>query len=131
MGNLAGLFSPMEWLKIDPELSKTEIMVLIVLYREQELRVSDIARRLTIPLSTTTSLIDRLERKKLVQRIRSNEDRRVVKIKLTGQGEKLYLQLVDTMEKMFSGLVEKITRDLTDEEIKFLEKIINKIAGKS
>lgn len=131
MGNLAGLFSPMEWLKIDLELSKTEIMVLIVLYREQELRVSDIARRLTIPLSTTTSIIDRLERKKLVQRIRSNEDRRVVKIKLTGQGEKLYLQLVDTMEKMFSGLVEKITRDLTDEEIKFLEKIINKIAGKS
>lgn len=41
-----------------------------------------------------TRMIDRLERKKLVRRIRSPQDRRKVIVELTGEGRAVYPQLI-------------------------------------
>jgi DNA-binding MarR family transcriptional regulator len=49
--------------------------------------VADLARWLQVDAGAMTRLLDRLEKKGLCKRVRSTEDRRVVKVELTPQGE--------------------------------------------
>jgi DNA-binding MarR family transcriptional regulator len=127
--NMGSLYSPMEWLEVDLALSKTEIIILLLLNREQNLKVSDISKRMNMPLSSTTLIVDRLEQKELVERIRSSEDRRVVLVKLTRAGEELCLEIFSKVELMFKNIVDRITANLTQEEVEFLQRIIAKITG--
>ena len=69
-----GLTSAQCWplFKIQQGLSKT---------------VADLARDLEMDAGAMTRLLDRLEKKGLCKRVRSTEDRRVVNIELTPEGE--------------------------------------------
>jgi DNA-binding MarR family transcriptional regulator len=49
--------------------------------------VAELARWLQVDAGAMTRLLDRLEKKGLCKRVRSTEDRRVVKVELTAQGE--------------------------------------------
>ncbi|MEP7299742.1 MAG: MarR family transcriptional regulator [Burkholderiales bacterium] len=49
--------------------------------------VADLARWLQVDAGAMTRLLDRLEKKGLCKRVRSTEDRRVVKVELTAEGE--------------------------------------------
>lgn len=49
--------------------------------------VAELARWLQIDAGAMTRLLDRLEKKGLCKRVRSTEDRRVVKVELTPEGE--------------------------------------------
>ncbi|MBF7082872.1 MarR family transcriptional regulator [Desulfallas sp. Bu1-1] len=129
LNNMGSLYSPMEWLEVDLALSKTEIIILLLLNREQNLKISDISKRMNMPLSSTTLIIDRLEQKELVERIRSSEDRRVVLVKLTRAGEELCWEIFSKVELMFKNIVDRITANLTQEEVEFLQRIIAKITG--
>lgn len=48
-----------------------------------EMKVSDLSEKLYLSNSTVSGIIDRLEKQGLVERIRSEEDRRVVYVKIT------------------------------------------------
>lgn len=49
--------------------------------------VAELARWLQVDAGAMTRLLDRLDKKKLCKRVRSSEDRRVVRVELTPQGE--------------------------------------------
>jgi len=49
--------------------------------------VAELARWLQVDAGAMTRLLDRLEKKGLCKRVRSTEDRRVVKVELTAEGE--------------------------------------------
>ena len=49
--------------------------------------VAELARWLQVDAGAMTRLLDRLEKKGLCKRVRSTEDRRVVKVELTSEGE--------------------------------------------
>ncbi|MEI8324612.1 MAG: MarR family transcriptional regulator [Betaproteobacteria bacterium] len=49
--------------------------------------VAELARWSDVDAAATTRLLDRLEKKHLCKRVRSTEDRRVVQIELTAEGE--------------------------------------------
>jgi DNA-binding MarR family transcriptional regulator len=51
-------------------------------------RVSDLAQRMHLHPATVVGILDRLESRKLVKRMRSKDDKRVVKVTLTDNGEK-------------------------------------------
>ena len=44
--------------------------------------IGDLSNKMYLAFSTTTDLIDRMEKSELVQRIRDEQDRRVVRIHL-------------------------------------------------
>jgi len=66
-------------------------------------KVSDLARRMYIHPATAGGLLDRLESRKLVKRVRSKDDRRVVKVTLTEDGKKL----VEKSPQVAQGLLVK------------------------
>ena len=81
---------------VSGNLSRLHLAIMRML-GESSLPVTEIARRLVIPKSQMTHLVDKLEKLSIVARQPDTRDRRVINISLTGQGEillKKYRQLV-------------------------------------
>ncbi|MCJ7688412.1 MAG: MarR family transcriptional regulator, partial [Clostridiaceae bacterium] len=77
------LFFPEQWSDIFLDFSKNEILALLLLYRQRKANMTEIAEYIMAPLNTATGVVSRLEKKLMVERIRSVEDRRIVLITLT------------------------------------------------
>ncbi|MCR8843568.1 MarR family transcriptional regulator [Paenibacillus sp. SC116] len=68
-------------------LSQNHITLLMDLKLNGSMRITEIAERFIITAGAATSMCDKLEEQQLVCRIRSKEDRRVVMVALTREGE--------------------------------------------
>jgi len=109
------------------ELSKTyqvsapQLHCLLALYDHGPLPPSQIARYIMVKSSTVTGIIDRLEQKGLVTRIRNSPDRRVITIELTEAGRTLVLnapppiqhKIVDGLKKLPESEVEQVINSLS------------------
>ncbi|MFP4976015.1 MarR family winged helix-turn-helix transcriptional regulator [Paenibacillus sp. CN-4] len=77
-------------------LTQNQTMLLMQLRLSGSLNVSDVAERFIITPGAASSMCDKLEDLGLVQRLRTKEDRRVVRIALTAEGESRVADLFDT-----------------------------------
>ncbi len=111
------------------DLSKLELFCLEGCYGENGLKMSQIARKLGVCMSTTTGLIDRMVEKDLANRERNPGDRRVVKVKLTEKGNKIAGELKKQSEKWVEMLLSLLTLEEQDNFILILEKLSKIING--
>lgn len=75
-------------LRLEPQdLTHAQWMPLFKLRQAKSMAVAEMARELQMDAGATTRLLDRLEKKSLCKRVRSTEDRRVVNVELTPEGE--------------------------------------------
>lgn len=123
LDNLRKIFFPEEWIELDQEISKTELLSLLIVDRHGEVIMSQIADYIHVPLSTATGLVNRLVKDGFLQRERSEEDRRIVSIRLTEKGKNLVNSLKNTLES-YLGRINSV---LTDEERKILFEVFGKI----
>jgi len=68
-------------------VSATQINCLLALHEDGPLPLSQIAKHVMVTSSTVTGVIDRLEKKDLVRRLRISQDRRVITVELTNTGK--------------------------------------------
>ena len=64
----------------------TEFGVLEALYHKGPLAVCEVQRRILVESSSTTYVVDKLVARGLVRRMRSPQDRRVIRLQLTSRG---------------------------------------------
>lgn len=83
--------------------------------------MSTIARKLGITVGSLTTSMNSLVNKKYAVRERSEEDRRIVYIRLTPKGEKAYHHHAEFHKKM----VEAVVENLSEEEIPVLTKALD------
>ncbi|MBW1823976.1 MAG: winged helix-turn-helix transcriptional regulator, partial [Deltaproteobacteria bacterium] len=80
--------------------------------------IGELGRNARVKSSTMTDMIDRLEKEKIVERIRDDDDRRVVKVHLTDKGKKIKREFTQKtrkgVETAFSKLSEEEVRTLLD-----------------
>jgi MarR family 2-MHQ and catechol resistance regulon transcriptional repressor len=93
----------------DLELSPREIRVLFLLGDKGEMIMTDLAARLPAPLSTVTRIIDRLENKRLVQRSRSEDDRRIVVVQQAPKGKMIHDRFLSTQLDMAARMLEPLS----------------------
>lgn len=84
---------------------------------------ADLARHYGIDASAVTRLIDRLEKRKLISRVRSSEDRRAVRLELTPEG----YAIAARMPELFGEVTEKALAGFTPEEVGFLKTMLRRI----
>ncbi len=72
----------------EPEVSEQQMRALGLLSKRGPISMSAFAEALDIPFSTATHIVDRLVSKGLVERYRPESDRRLVEVKLSGEGER-------------------------------------------
>ena len=70
-------------------LTGPQLWAIKTIAQEAPIMISEIARRMYLHPATVVGILDRLEKQGLVIRIRSIEDRRVVRVELTAQGRAL------------------------------------------
>lgn len=83
--------------------------------------MSSIAKKLNITVGSLTTAMNSLVNKKYVERHRSEEDRRVVFVKLTDKGVKAYQHHENYHMQMTQAIMEK----LTEEEVPVLVKTLD------
>ncbi|MEB2280503.1 MarR family transcriptional regulator [Lysinibacillus xylanilyticus] len=68
-------------------LSQNQLILLLQLKSNNGMKATEIAEFFSVTPGAVTSMCDKLEKLELVERIREQEDRRVVKMALTNSGE--------------------------------------------
>lgn len=86
--------------------------------------MSSIARKLNITVGSLTTAMNSLVNKKYVERRRSEEDRRVVYVKLTKKGMKAYQHHAEYHRKMTEAILAK----LDEEELPVLMKTLDALS---
>lgn len=110
---------------LDVELSPREVKVLMLLSEKEEMIMTDLAEALNAPLSTVTRTIDRLEKKAVIERFRSNQDRRIVVVR---EGEKGKL-LNEHMRRSQLDTARRMLKPLSPGEREILLELIDKLLG--
>jgi DNA-binding MarR family transcriptional regulator len=87
------------------------------------LLAAELAREYGIDASAVTRLVDRLEKRGLLTRVRSSEDRRVVRLALTPEG----LAIAAKMPALFNGVLENLLGGFTAEEVGFLKSMLRRV----
>ena len=91
-------------------LSTSQLLVLELLAEGSEQTVGSIGEQVGLAQATVTNMVDRLEERGLVSRVRSDEDRRQVRVTLTEAGRELRDQAPTALQTRFlanfSGLRE-------------------------
>lgn len=110
-----------EHLKED-NLTVSQFGVIEALYHLGPLSQSELGEKILKSNANLTTVVDSLEKKKLVVRKRSDQDRRTVTVHLTEPGKEL-------IAKVFPRHAKVVTRELgflTDKEKDALEKLLRK-----
>jgi DNA-binding MarR family transcriptional regulator len=97
------------------QVSAPQLHCLLALNENGPLPPSQIARHIMVKSSTVTGIIDRLEQKSLVYRLRNSPDRRVITIQLTEAGKPPPIQhkIVDGLKKLPEGEIKQIILSLS------------------
>lgn len=85
------------------DLTYAQWLPLYKLFLEPGHTVATLARDLETDPPAVTRALDRLQAKGLVERERSNEDRRVVKLVLTAEGRKVARRVPDVLSQIYNG----------------------------
>ena len=117
------LLFPDQWSSVFLDYSKNEILAMLLIYRKNKVNMSEVAEYINAPLNTATGVITRLEKKMIVERIRDTEDKRIVMINLTENGEKF----IKDEKKQIEYYVKKVYNSLTEEEKSAVISIVNKV----
>lgn len=93
--------------------------------------MSSIARKLNITVGSLTTAMNSLVNKKYVERRRSEEDRRVVFVKLTPKGVRAYRHHEDYHRQMTQAVVDKLDEKEMPVLLKTLDALSEFFAGYS
>ncbi len=102
-------------------ITYTQYITLLVLWKEDNITVKELGKKLYLDSGTLTPVLKRLESMGIIQRIRASQDERNVYVKLTDKGISMKDRALKIPEKMFcsTGLSLDEVSDLR-EKLKFL-----------
>ena len=92
-------------------LSIVHLNLLMLLRFNGPLTMSRLAELLDVSVASATGIVDRMEKKGVIERKRSDEDRRVVEVHVSDQGEQVFIAMQAErqaqMARMLSGVSDQ------------------------
>ena len=104
-------------------ITPPQFIALQWLFEEGDMTIGALSQKMYLACSTTTDLIDRMEKNKLVMRVKDPNDRRVVRINLLQKGKKLIEEVIWKRQEY----LQKTLRHYSSEEILHLKETLNKL----
>jgi len=104
-------------------ITGNQFFVMKMMADRGRMTVSEVAEGFNVSLSAVTSLVDRLCKVEMIQRRRSEDDRRVVWLELTEQGR----DMVFTCQASRRRVMQRYLGQLEEGELKFMIAIYEKI----
>ena len=113
------------------DLTNNDMHVIEAIGLGEGSNMSSIARQLNITVGSLTTAMNSLVNKKYVERHRSEEDRRVVFVKLTSKGIKAYHHHEDYHRQMTQAILDKLDEKELPVLMKTLDALSDFFAGYS
>jgi DNA-binding MarR family transcriptional regulator len=107
--------------ELDPRgLTNAQWVPLYKLHLGHGSTAAELARECQLDAGAMTRMLDRLEAKGLIRRVRSSEDRRVVNLELTDDGRKSAAQIPHALCKVLNAHLQGFSRD----EVELLKSML-------
>jgi DNA-binding MarR family transcriptional regulator len=129
IGALIGLARKTMISKIDAKLEPFDVsaaqwLVVLLVGQNAVSSASGLCELLTYDPGAMTRLLDRLESKGIVKRLRSSEDRRTVPLELTDSGKALYPKIISAIVDVNNGLLRGFSRDEVSQLEGYLRRML-------
>jgi DNA-binding MarR family transcriptional regulator len=96
----------------------------VIFSRQSEpITMGDLSRILGVPFSSATRTVDWLVNNNYIQRLADPEDRRVVRVELTGVGKELF----DVLNGLMLDMTEQFLGNFSPDERKELSRLLGKL----
>ncbi|MBM0067178.1 MarR family winged helix-turn-helix transcriptional regulator [Alkalicoccobacillus gibsonii] len=102
-------------------ITPPQFVALQWLKEKGDMTIGELSTSMYLAFSTTTDLIDRMEKSELVARVKDANDRRVVRIHLLEKGKTIIHEVIVKRQ----DYLEDILADFSQEQVDTLEKSLN------
>ncbi|RHW40673.1 MarR family transcriptional regulator [Neobacillus notoginsengisoli] len=107
----------------DYTITPPQFIALQWLFEDGDMTIGELSSKMYLACSTTTDLVDRMEKSSLVMRVRDPKDRRVVRIHLLEEGERI----IDEVIKKRREYLHDTLKNFSSEEIRVLHTNMTKL----
>lgn len=104
-------------------ITPPQFVALQWLFEHGDMTIGDLSTKMYLAFSTTTDLVDRMEKNQLVQRVRDESDRRVVRIHLLKEGERIIEEVIQKRQ----DYLQDILSDFNSEAVEELSVLLHKL----
>jgi len=111
-------------------ISKQELNILSIVGRSEGVIMREIAEQVHLAISSVTPNVDKLVKKKLVRRERSEEDRRIVTVALTEKGQKIYQMEVESYLRLSGSILQTLADQEQEQFIGYFRKVAASLKNK-
>ncbi|MEH7354299.1 MarR family transcriptional regulator [Neobacillus drentensis] len=105
------------------KITPPQFVALQWLFEDGDMTIGDLSNKMYLACSTTTDLVDRMEKNLLVERVKDSADRRVVRIHLLDEGKRI----IDEVIKKRQVYLEEVLKDFSKEDIQLLHTSLMKL----
>ncbi|MCA0986261.1 MarR family winged helix-turn-helix transcriptional regulator [Guptibacillus algicola] len=99
-------------------LTPPQFLALQWLSDNGDLTIGELSNKMYLACSTTTDLVDRMEKTELVKRVKDPHDRRVVRIHILEKGHDIIRKVIQKRQ----AYLEEKTKDFSEHQMKALEE---------
>jgi MarR family transcriptional regulator, multiple antibiotic resistance protein MarR len=114
---------------IDQKLAPLDIShaqwIVIMLLGDGAATAAELCKILVYDPGAMTRLLDRLEKKGVLRRVRAKGDRRTVRLELTAEGKRLYPRILEALVQVFNRLL----RGFSKSEVRQLEDLLKRMVA--
>lgn len=110
------------------QLTVSQLRLTYLIRDQQNPSLGDLAERLGITGATMSGLVDRLVRRGIVERMQDSSDRRVVRVRLTEEGEQLSRELQSTGRAFLRHVFGAMGAEASAETAHALEKFVKAVS---
>ncbi len=104
----------------DYDITPAQFEALQIIINNNEVTISELSNKLYQAPSTITDLVDRMESKELVQRVRDSKDRRIVRIKALNKGNNILEAVIMERCKFLDYALEDVSKEDKDNFTEYL-----------
>ncbi|WP_017726676.1 MarR family winged helix-turn-helix transcriptional regulator [Halalkalibacterium ligniniphilum] len=79
-----------------------------------DMTIGELSQKMYLAFSTTTDLIDRMEKNELVERVKDQADRRVVRIHLLDKGKTIIEEVIHKRQNYLRDILENFSQEDVD-----------------
>ncbi|MCT8137462.1 MarR family transcriptional regulator [Anaerobacillus sp. CMMVII] len=99
-------------------ITPPQFVALQWLHEFGDMTIGELSSKMYLACSTTTDLVDRMEKNELVERVKDTNDRRVVRIHLLEKGATIIQEVIKKRQEYLSDVL----KHLSIEEVNVLEQ---------
>ncbi|KXH87278.1 MarR family transcriptional regulator [Sporosarcina sp. HYO08] len=104
-------------------ITPPQFIALQWLFEEGDMTIGELSNKMYLAFSTTTDLVDRMENNNLVKRVRDQKDRRVVRIHLLGEGERIIEEVIEKRRMYLNSVLTNFDEDEVENFTHLLGKL--------